>query len=108
MMSVLAFRRFQAAVIGLLAAALVWLSPGMAQAATPDSVFAEPASAEDPFAVSVRRAQAFARNRLAATTSRLSSTAWPHRTGSELRWGTTGSSAWTSGFLPGSLWLAYQ
>ena len=107
--------RRRTAVIAFVAA-LVWMAPGPAQAATRTVTVAagtgptdtQSSAGEDPFAVSVRRAQAFARNRLAATTSRLSSTAWPHLTGTDLRWRTTGASAWTSGFLPGSLWLAYQ
>jgi unsaturated chondroitin disaccharide hydrolase len=69
---------------------------------------AGPAMAEDPFDLAARHNQAFARDRLAASTARLSTSAWPQLTGGDQRWVTTGASAWTSGFLPGALWLAYQ
>jgi unsaturated chondroitin disaccharide hydrolase len=65
-------------------------------------------AAEDPFDVAVRHDQAFANGRLAATTGRIPTNAWPDVTLPSLRWHTTGASAWTSGFLPGALWLAYQ
>src|SRR3954453_13660734 len=63
--------------------------------------------AEDPFDVAVRHAQAFAVGRLNATTSRIPTTAWPVNT-SGLLWTTGGAGNWTSGFLPGALWNAYQ
>jgi unsaturated chondroitin disaccharide hydrolase len=68
---------------------------------------AQAQAAEDPFDVAVRHAQTFALGRLNATTARIPTTAWPQLT-SGLRWTTTGSSQWTSGFLPGMLWNAYQ
>src|SRR3954447_4415354 len=64
-------------------------------------------AAEDPFDVAVRHAQTFAIGRLNATTARIATTAWPQVT-SGLRWTTTGAGQWTSGFLPGTLWDAYQ
>src|SRR3954453_19278891 len=64
-------------------------------------------AAEDPFDVAVRHAQAFAVGRLTATTGRIPTTAWPLSTPGP-PWTTTGAGRWTSGFLPGALWNAYQ
>jgi unsaturated chondroitin disaccharide hydrolase len=64
-------------------------------------------ASEDPFDAAVRHAQGFATGRLNATTARIPRTAWPLQT-SGLRWSTTGSGSWTSGFLPGALWYGYQ
>ena len=54
-----------------------------------------------------RHAQTFAVGRLNATTGRIPTTAWPFTT-SGLLWTTSGAGNWTSGFLPGTLWNAYQ
>jgi unsaturated chondroitin disaccharide hydrolase len=62
---------------------------------------------EDPFDVAVRRAQAYATDRLALTTSRIPPTAWPLQTSGSL-WTTTGPTNWGSGFFPGRLWYGYQ
>src|ERR687898_384332 len=44
---------------------------------------------------------------LAAAAASIPSRRYPARTGPDGDWVTTGPSAWTSGFFPGSLWLAY-
>jgi unsaturated chondroitin disaccharide hydrolase len=64
-------------------------------------------AAEDSFDVAARQAQSFAVGRLNATTARIRTNAWPLQT-SGSRWTTTGAGSWTSGFLPGTLWYAYQ
>jgi len=81
----------------------VLITSVMALAAAPAAADA----AEDPFDVAVRHAQAFAVGRLNATTGRIPTTAWPFTT-SGLLWTTSGAGNWTSGFLPGTLWNAYQ
>jgi unsaturated chondroitin disaccharide hydrolase len=68
---------------------------------------AQAQAAEDPFDVAVRNAQTFTTGRLNATTTRIATTAWPIFTRG-LRWTTTGAGSWTSGFLSGTLWNAYQ
>src|SRR5688572_8625891 len=83
-----------------LAAVLAAVTIGVAGAA-------QARAAEDPFDVAVRQAQAHAVGRLGATTARIPTTAWPILT-SGTRWTTTGAGNWTSGFLPGTLWNAYQ
>lgn len=55
---------------------------------------------EDPLDVAQRR--------LAATHRALPLDAYPDRTMPSGEWHTTGPGAWTSGFLPGTLWLLYQ
>ena len=62
---------------------------------------------ENPFDVAVRRAQAYATSRLALTTLRIPTTAWPLQTSGSL-WTTTGPQSWGSGFFPGRLWYGYQ
>jgi len=84
-------------------ASKVLITSVMALAAAPAAADA----AEDPFDVAVRHAQAFAVGRLNATTGRIPTTAWPFTT-SGLLWTTSGAGNWTSGFLPGTLWNAYQ
>ena len=49
-----------------------------------------------------------AAQRLAGVAERLAPTAYPQSADPSGRWLTTGSSAWTSGFFPGSLWLLYE
>jgi unsaturated chondroitin disaccharide hydrolase len=48
-----------------------------------------------------------ARERLAATAAAVPPDRYPAWTGPDGMWTTTGSKAWTSGFFPGTLWLAY-
>ncbi len=64
-------------------------------------------TSEDPFDVAVRRAQAYATDRLSLTTSRIPTTAWPLQTSGSL-WTTTGPTSWGTGFFPGRLWYGYQ
>jgi unsaturated chondroitin disaccharide hydrolase len=51
---------------------------------------------------------AFARAQLKATAGKVSPTSYPHLTSSTGAWVTRSASWWTSGFYPGSLWLAYN
>jgi unsaturated chondroitin disaccharide hydrolase len=55
----------------------------------------------------VRADLEFAQDTLAATAASIPPRRYPARTGPDGDWVTTGPSAWTSGFFPGSLWLAY-
>ena len=55
----------------------------------------------------VRADLGFAQDRLAATASSIPPGRYPARTGPDGDWVTTGPSEWTSGFFPGSLWLAH-
>ena len=48
-----------------------------------------------------------ARERLAATAAAVPPGRYPAWTGPDGMWTTTGPKAWTSGFFPGTLWLAY-
>jgi unsaturated chondroitin disaccharide hydrolase len=48
-----------------------------------------------------------ARERLAATAAAVPPARYPASTGAGGEWTTTGPKAWTSGFFPGTLWLAY-
>jgi unsaturated chondroitin disaccharide hydrolase len=50
----------------------------------------------------------FAQTRLAATAASVPHGRYPSHTGPHGDWRTTGPSEWTSGFFPGSLWLAYR
>jgi unsaturated chondroitin disaccharide hydrolase len=45
---------------------------------------------------------------LGTTTATVSPHEYPVRSGADGTWETTGPEEWTSGFLPGALWLAYQ
>lgn len=107
--------RRRAFVVGVTTAVLAALAIGSAPAsatsrpaplASGGVAVVEPAP-EDPFDASMRRATAFATDRLAVTTSRLPTTAWPLQT-SGLRWTTVGPGNWASGFFPGRLWFGYQ
>lgn len=66
------------------------------------------ARAGDPFDATVADDIAFAEHQLAATADASPADAWPQVTDAAGAWVTQPASAWTSGFLPGSLWLAYQ
>ena len=90
------------ALVAAAAAALLLTTPGCGAGAPRGD------PAEDAFDVAVRRGQTVARDRLAATTARLGARRWPNATTARGRWATTGAGRWTSGFLPGALWLAYQ
>jgi unsaturated chondroitin disaccharide hydrolase len=48
-----------------------------------------------------------ARERLAATAAAVPPGRYPAWTGPGGKWTTTGPKAWTSGFFPGTLWLAH-
>jgi unsaturated chondroitin disaccharide hydrolase len=50
----------------------------------------------------------FARRQLHATATTLPADRYPAHTHPNGGWTTTGPDAWTSGFFPGSLWLAYE
>ena len=64
---------------------------------------------EDPLDVAVRAAQAHALTRVAATTARVPTTAWPlQTTAGDPLWRTVGARNWASGFFPGQLWNTYQ
>ena len=56
----------------------------------------------------VRADLEFAQDRLAATAASVPPGRYPARTGPDGSWVSTGPSEWTSGFFPGSLWLAYS
>jgi len=51
---------------------------------------------------------AFAETQLANAADRLSSSAYPVRTGTDGLWVTGGADNWTSGFFPGALWKMYE
>jgi unsaturated chondroitin disaccharide hydrolase len=55
----------------------------------------------------VRADLEFAQDRLATTAASVPAGRYPASTGPDGDWVSTGPSAWTSGFFPGSLWLAY-
>ena len=61
---------------------------------------------DDPLASAVQHALEFSAARLDAATGAIASTRYPSETTSSGTWATTGSSAWTSGFFPGCLWLS--
>jgi len=61
------------------------------------------ASLED----TVRDDLEFAEQQLRATATSLPANRYPASTGPTGEWTTTGPGAWTSGFFPGTLWLAY-
>lgn len=65
---------------------------------------AGPARASGLRAQSIQALQ-LAEQRMQATALGLAPTDYPYYTGSSGSWVTTGPSAWTSGFFPGSLWL---
>jgi unsaturated chondroitin disaccharide hydrolase len=71
-------------------------------------VAAVAASAESQLDGAVRHDMIFARAQLRATTASLPDGVYPFFTDSSGAWTTTGPSAWSSGFLAGSLWLQYQ
>jgi unsaturated chondroitin disaccharide hydrolase len=56
----------------------------------------------------VRETLGFAQQQLRATATTLPADRYPSHTEPDGGWATTGPDAWTSGFLPGSLWLAYE
>jgi unsaturated chondroitin disaccharide hydrolase len=67
-----------------------------------------PVAAQESLEATVEADFAFAAERLARTADALSATAYPHQTTSGGSWSTTSASGWTSGFLPGALWLMYD
>lgn len=69
---------------------------------------APPARAAELPADTIRKDLAFADARLAATAGRLTTSAYPVRTGANGVWTTAGASDWTSGFFPGALWQVYD
>jgi unsaturated chondroitin disaccharide hydrolase len=79
---------------------------GVALAVTAIAAVAAPAG-RAAFDDVVRSDLEFARERLAVTAASVPPDRYPARTRPEGDWVTTGPSAWTSGFFPGSLWLAY-
>jgi unsaturated chondroitin disaccharide hydrolase len=56
----------------------------------------------------VRADLEFAQRQLRATATTLPADRYPAHTDASGRWTTTGADAWTSGFFPGSEWLAYE
>ena len=111
------YRRLLVVVATTTALAVLALgSPPAAADGTPAPLAAAPVApvapvggpaSEDPFDATMRRAQNYATDRLAATTNRVSTMAWPLQT-SGARWTTVGPSNWASGFFPGRLWFDYQ
>jgi hypothetical protein len=69
---------------------------------------AAPTALAGPSAAVVSSDLAFARAQLRSSAAGLALTAYPYRTTSTGAWETRAASWWTSGFYPGSLWLAYQ
>jgi unsaturated chondroitin disaccharide hydrolase len=78
---------------------MLTLAAGMLIVGTP----AAHASLEDV----VRDDLELARERLAATAAAVPPGRYPAWTGPGGKWTTTGPKAWTSGFFPGTLWVAY-
>lgn len=67
------------------------------------------AAAEDPFDTTVRRDLSFYESQLRRTSASMSSSTYPLYTESSGAWRTTGgTTSWTPGFFPGSLWFAYE
>jgi unsaturated chondroitin disaccharide hydrolase len=64
--------------------------------------------AGDPLAAAVQHALEFSLAQLDRTAQSIASTRYPSATTSSGAWATTSASAWTSGFFPGCLWLAYD
>ena len=77
------------------------LSKPIVAAALLIALAAPPATAAGP----VMR---FAERQLARTDEELSVGRYPSHTKPSGRWAVTGPRAWTSGFLPGAMWLAYR
>jgi unsaturated chondroitin disaccharide hydrolase len=70
-------------------------------------LLAGPAGAEDPLDAQLRHASALAEGQLERAAT-LPVTAYPQKTSASGAWVTTNAAQWTSGFLPGSFWLAHQ
>jgi unsaturated chondroitin disaccharide hydrolase len=71
-------------------------------------VVADPAPAEDPLDAQLRYAASSVQLHLDRAAAVVSTTAYPQRTAPSGAWVTTNASGWTSGFFPGSWWLAHQ
>jgi len=67
-----------------------------------------PASAAASLDERVDHALSFSHQQLLGTIGRIATNRFPEYTGLDGAWVTTPASGWTSGFLPGSLWLAYE
>ena len=65
-------------------------------------------AADDPIDASIRHDATFGAAQLDTTARALTPTKYPSTTKSTGAWNTTGSSGWTSGFFPGSLWTMYE
>lgn len=67
------------------------------------------AAAEDPFDVAVRKDLSFYESQLRRTSASMSNSTYPLHTEPSGAWRTTGgTTSWTPGFFPGSLWFAYE
>jgi unsaturated chondroitin disaccharide hydrolase len=66
------------------------------------------AQAADPLDALVDHDLQFAGQQLNRTLTEVPVGSYVHKTGPDGRWDNVGASWWTSGFLPGSLWLMYQ
>ena len=66
------------------------------------------AAAAAPSEAEVASSLAFARAQLRVTAAEVAPNAYPYRTQASGAWETREPSWWTSGFYPGSLWLAYR
>ena len=62
----------------------------------------------DPSPAAVTNALSFGGSQLSRTHSSLPSSSYPISTRSSGSWNTTNASGWTSGFLPGALWMKYR
>jgi unsaturated chondroitin disaccharide hydrolase len=62
----------------------------------------------DPLDAAVEHALEFAATQLERTLAETAATAYPIETRAGGTWRTTAASSWTSGFMPGSLWLMYD
>jgi unsaturated chondroitin disaccharide hydrolase len=91
---------WRTALAGALVAVGLLLTAPTASAFTPAQ---EAASLDD----TVREDLEFAEQQLRATAASVPPNRYPAATAATGGWTTTGSRAWTSGFFPGSLWLAY-
>lgn len=61
-----------------------------------------------PPATAAEPVMRFAERQLARADAELSAGRYPSHTKPSGRWAATGPGAWTSGFLPGAMWLAYR
>jgi len=72
------------------------------------TALARPASAEDSLDAAIRHNWDFAAQQLDRTARSIPIDRYPRMTTTTGGWETTGPSAWTSGFFPGTLWFMFE